>query len=690
MTLEFIKKPFQAAAMGTPSAIPTIPATYANPNPPRVKVDEGFRASEGECVDQGRIHTILPYTDLDDYDRDIQTRYMDCAILENEYLRATFVLDLGGRLWSLYSKTENRELLYENPVYQPANLALRNAWFSGGVEWNIGMIGHHPFTCSPMFAREGKNDRGEPVLIMYEYERKRKTPYAVKATLDGNLLLVNVTIENPSDEPTWMYWWSNIAVDEVEGNRVIVPAHSSYLYQGLEGGGTFVTEEVVPYQDDWDVTYPSSHSKAYDYFFRLDDTKADDGNAKPFAGTDVAPDAAKKRWIAHVDKNGAGMVQFSTPRLQGRKLFVWGAQSQGGKTWNRWLSHSGTRYTEIQAGLLRSQREHCVMPAREVYTWTEAYAAYSGDPAILHGKDYDKAIALVQDTITPDFARLEGHFDVTDLGPVCHTGSGWGQVEELRRGEKLSADPALTFVPGDEDGWAGEIMDDIRALIETGHLPQRSPDEWQKLQYVAGAPYIRLLENGDTDWYTQLLLGCAYYENTDYDQAKAAFRQSWNAAPNPIAARSLGWMCLADGNKEEARDWMAKVIPMVGDYARLLIDLVHFYKRCGTDEEICDLIASSSEPCQSNGRIKMYYAQSLVRLDKLTEAQAIVTKDLVIPDMREGEVSTFNLWCDLYGKIIAKEEGKSLEDIELCDILDKYPIPAEIDFRMSYVPIKSK
>ena len=59
------------------------------------------------------------------------------AVLENDHLRATFLLELGGRLWSLLHKPTGRELLSVNPVFQPANLAIRNAWFSGGVEWNI-------------------------------------------------------------------------------------------------------------------------------------------------------------------------------------------------------------------------------------------------------------------------------------------------------------------------------------------------------------------------------------------------------------------------------------------------------------------------------------------------------------------------------------------------------------------------
>jgi hypothetical protein len=54
------------------------------------------------------------------------------VVLENDILKATFMPVSGGRLWSLYHKPEQRELLNRNPVFQPANLANRNAWFSGG------------------------------------------------------------------------------------------------------------------------------------------------------------------------------------------------------------------------------------------------------------------------------------------------------------------------------------------------------------------------------------------------------------------------------------------------------------------------------------------------------------------------------------------------------------------------------
>ena len=97
----------------------------------------------------GHIPNILPYTLQDGYTRLRQSRELKVAVLENEVLRATFLLEYGGRMWSLVHKPTGRELLDRNPVFQPANLALRNAWFSGGVEWNIGTIGPCPFTCSP-------------------------------------------------------------------------------------------------------------------------------------------------------------------------------------------------------------------------------------------------------------------------------------------------------------------------------------------------------------------------------------------------------------------------------------------------------------------------------------------------------------------------------------------------------------
>ena len=67
----------------------------------------------------------------------------------------------GGRLWTLYDKRHKKNIIYKNDVIRFRNLAIRNAWFSGGVEWNCGVIGHSPFTCSQMYCAVVKGANGE-------------------------------------------------------------------------------------------------------------------------------------------------------------------------------------------------------------------------------------------------------------------------------------------------------------------------------------------------------------------------------------------------------------------------------------------------------------------------------------------------------------------------------------------------
>ena len=83
---------------------------------------------------------------------------------------------------SLYDKQGRRELLFDNPVLQFANLAIRNAWFSGGVEWNGPLYGHSLLTCSPVFAGTVETSRG-PLLRLYEFDRALETTWQVDVFL---------------------------------------------------------------------------------------------------------------------------------------------------------------------------------------------------------------------------------------------------------------------------------------------------------------------------------------------------------------------------------------------------------------------------------------------------------------------------------------------------------------------------
>src|SRR5262245_55526334 len=141
----------RAAPLGPPNPLPPLRALRYIAN--EVDVDDSVPEHAKRHLNYGCDAPVLPYDELTGFGRDLKNTEFRVAVLENEHLRATFLLDLGGRLWSLRHKPSGRELLYVNQVFQPTNQAVRNAWFSGGVEWNVSLRGHCPFTCAPLFAQ---------------------------------------------------------------------------------------------------------------------------------------------------------------------------------------------------------------------------------------------------------------------------------------------------------------------------------------------------------------------------------------------------------------------------------------------------------------------------------------------------------------------------------------------------------
>ena len=151
--------------------------------------------------------TPLPYLMQDNYTRQRQRGQLPTIQIENAVLRAVFYPSLGGRMISLYDKRSRHELLFDNPVLQFANLAIRNAWFSGGVEWNGPLYGHSLLTCSPVFAGTVATPRG-PLLRLYEFDRALETTWQVDVFLppSDDRLWIHVKAINPNAHDIRFYW----------------------------------------------------------------------------------------------------------------------------------------------------------------------------------------------------------------------------------------------------------------------------------------------------------------------------------------------------------------------------------------------------------------------------------------------------------------------------------------------------
>jgi hypothetical protein len=656
-----------------------------NPLPPLARgrdrsVDPaGYAGFEAEMLEQmayGHPDSYLPYTMQDRYTRRLEERDYRAAVLENDTLRATFVLDLGGRLWSLVHKPTGRELLEANPIFQPANLAIRNAWFSGGVEWNIGMVGHFPLTCSPLFAGRVTTADGTPALRMWEWERLRRTPYQVDAWLPAGspVLYVRVRIINPNDDDVPMYWWSNAAVPETADTRVLVPADSAYNFGYGEGGPARVD---IPVVQGTDITYTTRIQRACDFFFHLD--------------TDVEAGAGQRPWISALDGDGCGYVQVSTQRLRGRKLFLWG-MGAGGRRWQEWLSEPGHAYLEIQSGLARTQMQHVPMPARADWQWLEGYGYLEADAARVHGDDWGQARAAVEDSLEALVPRttMEADLDqaqawVDETPAVEQRGSGWARLEARRRRAAGESAADLDGRPFD-DASLGELQAPWLALLQDGALPDVDP-EVEPTSYMAQPEWRLLLEEavaagrGD-HWYSWYQLGVLRYAGGDYEGAGDAWTTSLKRRDTAWARRNLAVLAREEGHLADAAAEYEEAVRLRPD----LLPLVYECGQCFLEAEEAGpwlkLFDSLPAETRQAGRIRLLEGRAGLAVRDYERVGALLQEQLVIDDLREGERSLSTLWVEYHEQRLADAAGTDVDDAIRERVKSEHPVPAHLDFRM--------
>ena len=651
--LLFEKYPILAATLGEDSALPDIHVnSYIRAN---ITVSDRVCDEDAKYIGKGMISSLLPYRISDSYTRERSVRDFNAAILENDHVRAVFLPELGGRLWSLYDKKKGRELLYKNDVFQPCNLALRNAWFSGGVEWNVGIKGHNPLTCAPLFAQRLYNDAGDEILRMYEFERIRGIVYIIEATLKGDALLMNITIENTAERDTPMYWWSNIAVPETKGTRVVVPARAAF-YCGYSDGKYFLDKSSIPEIEGRDVTYASSSQRSRDFFFDIP--------------------AEREKWVAAIDENGKGLLQLSDPILKGRKLFVWG-QHTGGRRWNEWLSQDAGAYIEIQAGLLKTQLEHFVMDGASVINWRECYCAIDVDPDDIHG-DFDRADETVAAVAHKRASLLDpAIFKVASEEPVSVYGSGWGALEN-----KIRKTPISNICSFPEDSMGSEQADWL-SLLGGNRLPGHDKNE-PIASYVVGKRWIELMEGAPSeDWYYYNQLGVLRYADSDFDGAAECFTRSIALSDNAWARRNLAMIQKnIRGELDAAADNMLRAVELLPDYYQLTVECFMALIRAARYDDLVDLYGRIPDGMKQAGRILMLLGECYSKMGDPEKASEIITSDLIVPDLMEGEYSLSNIWIGIYAQILAKKRGVSVDSLSTEEVLHAYPLPREIDFRM--------
>ncbi len=536
---------------------------------------------------------------------------------------------LGGRVWSL--RHGDRELLFVNPVLRFANFGLTDGWFAGGIEWNLGSTGHWTLSSRPLHAARITTATGDGVRL-WEWERTRDLVLQIDLALDGDRLIASTRVLNPDPEPKPLYYWTNIAVPETSGTRVLAPAATAWRTD--YSGRLALVDVPHPDDDGVDISYPLRSAHAADYFFVSD---------------------PPGRFVAAVEPDGAGFAQMSTDTLAGRKLFLWGSAA-GGARWQEWLSGPGARYAEIQAGRCRTQLEHDVIGAHEHVSWTEAFGPVDlapDDVAAPFGQAARSAGRAVHDAVDPAAldarhrAWLGGQADEA-TAEILAVGSGWGDVElTLRDGEGVLPHAAIPFPP---------VTRDVRELPLAG-MPGVS-ERWQR--YYAQDRF-------DTVPWVRYARAVGAHLVGDRDRAEQEYRAAVDLAsrsgepPEVGAVRGLALLAAERGDVAEATRRYADAVAAFETERTLLAEAVSYLLSVGDHARARVLLDEAPTPIAEHGRHRLLRAHALLAGGDRAGAAAIL-RDLEVPDLAEGGRELDELWSLVH-------PGS--------------PLPARLDFRMS-------
>lgn len=613
---------------------------------------------------------FLPYRMQDEYQRANDTVDLQVIELENPHLKATFLPGYGGRLISLYHKGMQQELLYRNPVLQPANLAILDAWIAGGIEWNIGQYGHAYSTSSPVFCATVHSPGGEEFLRLYEYERTHGLFWQIDFHLPQNseVLLAYVRIINSTPAASPLYYWTNIAVEEKPKTRVF-SATQDVLYMDVAaqgfGRGTLPALPVLP---KGDASYPQQFKFSCEYYFQIEKEEP-------------------SPWEVAVQPEGWMFFERSTQPLRYRKMFCWGTHP-GGQHWKDYLSLPGQGdYMEIQAGLAPTQLHGASLAPHSQVEFVQCFGGMpTKHPNTLYSADWETARASVQQQLdavltAEEVEATHKHLQTfADAQPTCilHSGSGWGALEALRRSKTKEPMPGGLLFPSNT---MGDAQAPWAALLQTGTYTTQqnvAPAGYLTGAYWMGALAASLQTQGQHCAEAYLQYGLMLAEAGQDEEAHKVLGGG-ALAGNAIALRSRGVLFARAGSTAQACIYYEKALASApkDTYLHILREYCNLLANQKMFPQLWHLFETLPGNIKEDERVCLPAAQAALALGNLNFVQGVLKREFV--HVRENATLLSDMWIELHRR---KEEAATGKPVTAQESQNKYPVPFQLDFRM--------
>ena len=367
-----ILAPLEVSGSGRPAELRCrlLTGLARNPKEPSVKIWEEPLAIPTYMVEppdlnpifykgevyQGAKKSIYPYPSLDKLTDIRENKTYKALYLENQYVKISFLPELGGRLFSALDKTNSYDFIYRQHVIKPALIGMLGAWISGGIEWCVPHH-HRATTFMPVDFSLAENPDGSKTIWLGELERRHRMKWIIGATLypDKSYLEVKVKIFNRTPFPNTFLYWANVAVHSNPNYQVIFPPSTEFVTYHAKNDLAHwpVSNETyrgVDYKDI-DLSWWKNHPEPISFFAW--DLKEN------FSG---GYDHGKKAGIIHIGNHHT---------VTGAKLWEWGPGPRG-RMWDKILTETDGPYVELMVGAYSdNQPDYSWIKPYEIKTFTQ-------------------------------------------------------------------------------------------------------------------------------------------------------------------------------------------------------------------------------------------------------------------------------------------------------------------------------
>jgi hypothetical protein len=291
----------------------------------------GYNDPDPVAIHLNRVEKIYPYTPFEGYSKTGTKKKWKLVKLENDYVEVYVLPEAGGKIFGAIEKSTGKEFIYRNDVIKFRNIATRGPWTSGGVEFNFGIVGHHPATSSAVDYVMRRNDDGSVSCIVGNLDLPSRTNWRVEIRLpkDKAYVETHASWSNPTPIVQSYYNWMTGAAPVSDDLEFFYPGNQALEHEGMTSAWPVDEQhrQLSLYRNNAFGSHKSIHPV---------------GEYNDFMG-------------GYYHRSSFGFGHWALyDEMPGRKLWLW-ALSRNGGIWEDLLTDHHGQYMEFQAGRLLNQ-----------------------------------------------------------------------------------------------------------------------------------------------------------------------------------------------------------------------------------------------------------------------------------------------------------------------------------------------